>query len=144
MFRGLRARTKLSRTFTSHVLGVPMGQLTSAMVVKQVFAPEPVPEDFGTRGGGLLALRPANINASSFEISAANEEMTRIARRYRELKLPVSLLFGREDRVLDHHLNGVVTTEHIPQATLDLVEGGHMLPVTQPERTAAFVRAAAA
>ncbi len=143
MFRGLQARSKGSRTFTSHVLGVPMGQLTSRAVVKQVFAPEPVPADFGTRGGGVLALRPGNINASSFEISAANAEMTRIARRYRELKLPVSILFGREDHVLDHHLNGVVTTEHIANATLDLVDGGHMLPVTQPERTAAFVRAAA-
>ena len=69
--------------------------------------------------------------------------MTRLARRYHELKLPVAVLYGREDRVLDHHLNGVVTAEHIPTATLDLIDGGHMLPVTQPERTAAFIEGAA-
>ena len=141
-FRGLQARTKLTRTITARVLGVPLGQLTSPAVVKQVFAPEPVPADFGTRGGGALALRPGNIDAASFEISSANAEMTKIARRYHELKLPVSILFGREDHVLDHHLNGVVTTEHIKQATLDLIDGGHMLPVTQPARTAEFIRAA--
>lgn len=144
MFRGLQARFKASRTFTSQVLGVPLGQLSSPMVTKQIFAPEPVPADFGTRGGGLLALRPGNINAAFFELSSANDEMARLSRRYHELKLPVSMLYGREDHVLDHHLNGVVTAEHIATATLDLVDGGHMLPITQPERTVAFIRAAAA
>ncbi len=143
MFRGLQARFKASRTFTAQVLGVPLGQLSSPMVARQIFAPEPVPADFGTRGGGLLALRPDNINAASFELSSANDEVARLARRYGELKLPVAMLFGREDHVLDHHLNGVVTAEHIATATLDLVDGGHMLPITQPERTAAFIRAAA-
>ncbi len=143
MFRGLQARLKASRTFTSQVLGVPLGQLSSPMVTKQIFAPEPVPADFGTRGGGLLALRPGNINAASFELSSANDEMARLSRRYHELKLPVAMLYGREDYVLDHHLNGVVTAEHIAPATLDLIDGGHMLPVTQPERTADFIRAAA-
>ena len=144
MFRGLQARFKASRAVNSHVLGVPLGQLTSPMVVRHVFAPEPVPADFGTRGGGLLALRPGNINAASFELSSANEEVAGLARRYGELKLPVRILYGREDHVLDHHLNGVVTAEHIATATLELVDGGHMLPVTQPERTAAFIRAAVA
>ena len=32
----------------------------------------------------------------------------------------------------------------IPTLELDLVEGGHMLPVTQPDRCAAFIRTMAA
>ena len=141
-FRGLQVRTKVSRTLTSYVLGVPLAQLTSPLVLKQAFAPEPVPADFDLCGGGALALRPGNMNAVSFELSAAMKEITGIAKRYGEIKLPVRILFAREDHVLDFHLNGVVTTEAIRGATLDLVDGGHMLPVTQPEQVAAFIAAA--
>jgi hypothetical protein len=31
----------------------------------------------------------------------------------------------------------------VPGTRLELIEGGHMLPVTQPERCAAFIRRAA-
>ena len=143
MFRGLQARAKASRAIIANIVGVPLGQLTSPLVMKQVFAPEPVPADFGVRGGGVLALRPGNLNAASFEMSAAMEEIPALVARYGEIRMPVAILYGREDQVLDHHLNGVVTSGEITGATLDLIKGGHMLPVTQPERVAAFVRAAA-
>ena len=143
MFRGLQARAKASRAIIANIVGVPLGQLTSPLVMKQVFAPEPVPADFGVRGGGVLALRPGNLNAASFEMSAAMKEIPALVARYGEIRMPVAILYGREDHVLDHHLNGVVTSGEITGATLDLIKGGHMLPVTQPERVAAFVRAAA-
>jgi carboxypeptidase C (cathepsin A) len=53
------------------------------------------------------------------------------------------VLFGRQDAILDWRANGQALVDKIPGAFLELVEGGHMLPVTQPERTARFIEDAA-
>jgi pimeloyl-ACP methyl ester carboxylesterase len=55
----------------------------------------------------------------------------------------VSVLYGRGDRILDWKANGQALVEKIHGATLKLVGGGHMLPITQPELTAQFIRDAA-
>ncbi|HEY0132258.1 MAG TPA: hypothetical protein VGB57_12740, partial [Allosphingosinicella sp.] len=50
----------------------------------------------------------------------------------------------RADNLLDFERHGERTALEIPNTRIELVEGGHMLPFTQPELTAAFVRRAAA
>ena len=56
--------------------------------------------------------------------------------RFPELRLPVRVLYGRQDAVLDAEFNGRALTDNIPGATLQLIDGGHMLPITQSERVA--------
>ncbi len=141
VFAGLMV-PPLLRGPMSWTLAVPMGTLASGTVAKMVFDPEPVPADFATRGGGALALRPVSYRAASLELQSART-MAKLAPRYGELKLPISILYGREDAVLDASLHGEATAATIPGVHLDLVEGGHMLPITQAERTAMFVRNAA-
>ncbi|MNU10827.1 hypothetical protein D3C72_2582230 [compost metagenome] len=58
--------------------------------------------------------------------------------------MPVSILFGREDRILDYRENGEALVAKLPAARLTLVTGGHMLPVTAVEASVDFVRNAAA
>jgi pimeloyl-ACP methyl ester carboxylesterase len=60
--------------------------------------------------------------------------------RYAELRLPVGILYGTGDRVLDHRLHGVDIAPKIPGVELELIEGGHMLPLTAPDLVAEFVR----
>lgn len=141
VFRGLSlgGATKAGRLVVASTVAVPLGTLTSPATLKAVFAPEPVPDNFSVRGGALLALRPANVAASMFEIGRASDEMTTLAPRYGELTLPVSILFAREDHVLNHARDGEITATQIARCRLELVDGGHMLPVTQPARTAAFI-----
>lgn len=143
-FRGLAAgaASKAGRYVVSNLLAVPLGKLSSPATLKQVFAPEPVPDDFGVKGGGLLALRPGNVGAAMFEMACVANEMGAIAARYGELTLPVSILFARQDHVLDYHRNGEQTAKEIDRCRLELVDGGHMLPVTQPDVTAAFIERA--
>lgn len=140
-FRGLAAggASKLSRLVIANLVAVPLGAATGEATTRQVFAPEPVPDDFAVRGGGVLALRPGNVYAAIFDMGAARDEMTALAARYGELTLPVSILYARADNILDFHLHGETTAAAIPHARLQLVDGGHMLPVTQPDLTAAFV-----
>lgn len=139
MFRGLTIETDWLRRLIGATLALPLGMLGSPAVLRQVLGPEPVPPDFATRGGGLLSLRPRQFLAGSADVQALPAHMPRIEARYRELRMPVQVMFGREDRVLDWRANGQALVDQLPGARLELVDGGHMLQVTQPERTARFI-----
>ena len=118
---------------------IPLGIVTSKGILREVFGPESAPPDFATRGGGLLGLRPGAFLAGSADVQALAGHMPRIEGRYGELRMPVHVLFGRGDRLLDWRANGQALVDKLPDGRLQLVEGGHMLPVTQPELTASFI-----
>jgi pimeloyl-ACP methyl ester carboxylesterase len=142
VFRLLQRDSAFARAAVARTAAVPLGRLTQRATLAAVFKPDPAPADFPTRGGGLLALRPANVEANSYEITAARDDMDAIVPRYGELSLPVRILFGRDDNLLDPDFHGRRTAAMLPNGRFEETEGGHMLPVTHPERTAAFVRAA--
>jgi pimeloyl-ACP methyl ester carboxylesterase len=141
VFRRLQRDSALSRKLVAWTVGVPFGRLTREPNLKMIFAPDPVPDDFGLRGGGLLALRPGNLEAAMYDIFAARDDLDALVRRYGELKLPVSILFGRGDRLLEPELHGHTTAAAIAEAEFELIEGGHMLPVTHPQECARVLRA---
>jgi pimeloyl-ACP methyl ester carboxylesterase len=141
VFRQLQRDSALSRKLVSHTLGVPLGRLTSKPNLRMIFAPDPVPDDFGTRGGGLLALRPAALEAAMYDIAAARDDLDAMTPRYAELALPVAILFGRGDRLLQPELHGRRTADMIAGGVFELIEGGHMLPVTHPADCARVLRA---
>ena len=143
-FRALTIERRWLRRLFAATLALPLGIVGSKGVLRQVFSPESVPPDFATRGGGLLGLRPSQFLASSADLQALAGHMAGLERRYGELRLPVRVLFGRQDGILDWRANGQALVDKIPGAFLELVEGGHMLPITQPERTARFIEDAAA
>lgn len=144
VFKGLVIRSPVMRRAIAWTVATPIGMATAQKSLRDVFAPEPVPPDFGIEGGGLLAMRPDNFYASSADLCDLEGELEGMVGRYPTLTIPVSILYARADNLLDCTLHGERTAGEIPGATIELVEGGHMLPFTQPERTAAFVRRAAA
>lgn len=143
-FRALATIPPGLRRLFAQTVGTPMSRLTAERTLRLVFAPEPAPADFATRGGGALAQRPANIAAAAADLQAAGRDMPPIVARYPSLALPVGILFGRDDAILAPALHGETTAAAIPGAALTLVDGGHMLPVTQPGVTARFVADVAA
>ncbi|HYI41977.1 MAG TPA: alpha/beta hydrolase [Allosphingosinicella sp.] len=143
VFKGLVIRSPFLRKSIAWTVATPMGMATAEKSLKEVFAPEPVPADFGTEGGGLLAMRPNNFYASSADLCDLEGELEGMVERYPTLSVPVSILYARADNLLDCELHGERTAGEIPGAEIELVEGGHMLPFTRPELTAAFVRRAA-
>lgn len=142
-FKALTIASPLARKLFAWTLATPGSIATSQRVLGQVFGPEPVPRDFATRGGGLLSLRPSQFLSASADLQALPLRMPLLEARYGELRLPVRVLYGREDRILDWKANGHALVDKVPGAQLELVDGGHMLPVTQPELTADFIRQAA-
>lgn len=143
-FKGLAIAKPWLRTLVAWTLAVPATIAMRGETLRRVFDPEQVPRDFATKGGGVLALRPSHFIAASTDLAAIPEDLPAIAMRYGAMKLPVSILFGRSDRILDPHEQGEALAAKLPAAKLRLVDGGHMLPITQPDLTVQFIREAAA
>lgn len=143
VFRGLMVPLPLVG-LVSRTLAVPLGLVTRDKVMEEVFRPEPVPADYLTAGGGALALRPGNVAAACGDLQLAQSDAERMVARYPQLTTPVAILYGTGDNLLDPDVHGRLTASQIPGARLTLVEGGHMLPFTQPVATAKWVREAVA
>lgn len=143
-FKGLALRWPLLRRFASLTMGIPVMILQSRKAIDAIFAPEPVPRDFPIKGGGLMGLRPEAFYAASSDLVAAPEDLPEMERRYPTLGVPVSVLYGRQDAILGYRKHGEALKQKLPGVELTLVEGGHMLPVTQPVQTTDWIRDVAA
>jgi len=140
VFLSLAVRPAWLRRWVSHTLTLPIGLLTQRSVVSGVFAPDAAPADFATRGGGLLGMRADNFYAASTEINQVNKDLPHMVARYAQLTLPIGLIYGAQDKVLDLRKHGQALASKVPGLKLQVVEGcGHMLPITASERVAALV-----
>jgi pimeloyl-ACP methyl ester carboxylesterase len=121
-------------------LALPATLAQRDKILAIVFGPEPVPGDFATRGGGLLGIRPSHFVAACTDLADVPHDLPEMEARYPAMRVPVSVLYGRGDRILSPAEPGQGLADRLPGTRLVLVEGGHMLPVTVPDVTAAFVR----
>ena len=141
VFLSLAVRPGWLRRWMAHTLTMPVGLLTKGSVVKGVFAPDAPPADFATRGGGLLGMRPDNFYAASTEINQVNDHLPGMVKRYPQLTLPIGLIYGARDQVLDFRKHGQALADTVPGLKLQLVEGrGHMLPITATARVVEVVQ----
>jgi pimeloyl-ACP methyl ester carboxylesterase len=144
VFKGLVIRSPAVRRAVSWTIATPVGMMKAEAALREIFAPDPVPPEFGVEGGGLLAMRPNNFYASSSDLCDLEHELEPMVERYPSLSIPVGILYGRGDNLLAPAVHGERTASAIPGAEIELVDGGHMLPFTAPDTTAAFVRRVAA
>lgn len=139
--RLLAIRSPRRRRWMADTLAVPLTRWTSRQAVAQVFAPEPVPGDYAVRGGGILALRPQAFHAASTDLAMLEHELPWQVRRYAALKVPLGIMFGTHDHILDPACHTHPMQRRRPDMLLHLESGaGHMLPITRPEATVAFIR----
>jgi len=143
-FRGLAIRSRLVRWLAAWTLATPLAILKGDEVLAFVFGPNTPPLDFAVKGGGLLGLRPGSFYSASTDMAAVNDDLPAMVPRYSSLNMPVSILFGRDDGILDYRSHGIALQDKLAGAELKLLPGrGHMLPVTAPDETAEWIRATA-
>jgi pimeloyl-ACP methyl ester carboxylesterase len=100
-----------------------------------MFAPLPVPEGFANGFPYGLPLRPWQIRAEARDTATMVSAVAAMQRRYRELSVPVVIMAGTDDRIVDHRRHAVRVHEEIPQSALRLIPGvGHMLHYAVPEQ----------
>jgi pimeloyl-ACP methyl ester carboxylesterase len=149
-FDGIAIASPLLRRLIAWTLATPLSIANRERALAALFGPEPVAPDFAVRGGGLLNLRPCSFIGASADLMATHDELGEMPARYKDLTVPVGILYGTADRILDPAAHGKGLAAKVAGAELELIEGGgHMILITSADRAAAFVsrmaqRAAAA
>ena len=139
-FQALAITSPRLRRLVAWTLATPLGMLRGKQVLSSVFGPEAPPADFATKGGGLLGLRPRTFYSTSTDLMAVNEDLPGFAARYGSLQLPAGILFGSDDLILSAEEHGRRMIDQVPGLVYETIPGGHMIPLTQPDAVAGFIR----
>jgi len=142
VFDGLKLPSGFIRRLVSETLAIPTSVKKSEEMMGEIFGPDPVPDSYAVQGGGLLSLRPVSFRNTSQDFMASGNSLGWMLKNYANLQVPVQILFGRQDQVLDYREHGEQLVAQHPAIQLHLLDGGHMLPLTRIEQTAAFIRQA--
>jgi pimeloyl-ACP methyl ester carboxylesterase len=142
-FALLAIRSKTLRRIVAWTVATPAGILRGKEALATVFRPDAPPPDFATKGGGLLGLRPRSFYAASSDMMAVSDDLPGMTDRYPSVTIPVGILFGTDDHILSYQKHGVAMKARIATLSLELIPGGHMLPVSAAKKAAEWIAAAA-
>ena len=138
--KALAIRSDLLRWIIGWTLAVPASTRNRDQVLGALFGPDRVAEDFGTRGGALLLARPSAYRNACRDLVEAGGEFGAYAARHGEIRVPVGVLFGDGDNILDPRIHGEGLRRSLPDLDLQLLAGGgHMIPLVRADETAAFI-----
>ena len=139
-FEGLEIASPFVRRLVAWTLAIPLSIRNRELALTTLFGPQPVAADFPTRGGGLLNLRPSSFIGASCDLTAPREELNGLPARYGSLTMPVGIIYGAGDRVLDPAAHVQALTANRPDADVEWIEGGgHMILISSADRSAAFI-----
>lgn len=110
-----------------HTVSPLAGRLTWRLWLQLLFAPAPVPERFSAGFPAWIALRPSQLLAVAQESFVILPATLDLARRYKQLTLPVVIVAGDKDRYVSRH-HSVRLNRLLTNSQLILVPGaGHMV-----------------
>src|SRR5271163_3112361 len=135
-FPTARADGIMAAPATVPILGDLMRHTVSPLIAgvmapgmfRKMFAPQPVPSKFSAEFPVGLTLRPSQIRASSEETVMMVPAATALEGRYRELRLPVCIMAGGADRIVDTDSQSVRLHSMIELSEMRVLPGlGHMI-----------------
>jgi pimeloyl-ACP methyl ester carboxylesterase len=103
-------------------------------VVKGMFAPMDVPPDFFAVLSREMMLRPSQIRANAEDAAFMMSAAASLAPRYSELRMPVTIMAGAADGVVDPEAHSVRLHEDVLDSELFVAAGsGHMVHYAESE-----------
>ena len=118
-----------------------LGRALLPLSLEAMFAPDGVPDRFRRGFPYGFPVRPSQVRAQAEEAAAMVPTAARLRQRYRELRLPVSIVAGTEDRIVDCADQAVWLHHELPDSDLLTPPGlGHMLHHAAPGLIAHVVR----
>jgi pimeloyl-ACP methyl ester carboxylesterase len=118
-----------------------LGRIMAAAVFRKIFAPSPVSERFANGFPVELAVRPSQIRASAAESALMVPQAASLVGRYAELSLPVAIMGGLGDRIVDFGRQASRLHGEVSSSQLYPVPGtGHMIHHVVPEQVAMVIR----
>lgn len=117
----------------THTLLLPLGSQLAPRIYEQAFHPAPAPPEY-VETMSALYLRPANFTATAGELAVMQDSLQAVSRKYGQIEMPVTVVFGTADRMVDFAQDGQQLVESLPNARLVAVEGaGHKVHYTHPK-----------
>ena len=144
----LRVDALLTAPVALPVLGDVMRYTVTALsaramlnrMVEGMFSPRVVPPGFLTAVPRELMLRPLQLRANAEDAAFMMPEARSLSGRYSELRLPVTLIAGAQDKVVDPRAHSQRFHEEYPQSRFQLVpDAGHMAHYGAPDLVCAAV-----
>jgi pimeloyl-ACP methyl ester carboxylesterase len=125
-----------------YTVGPLFGAALLPLAAKGMFSPLPVPERFAKGFPHGMPIRPSQIRAEAQDTATMVSAVAAMQRRYRELRMPVVIMAGTMDRIVDHRKHAVRLHQEIAHSALRLVPGvGHMLHYAVPEQVVDAIEA---
>jgi pimeloyl-ACP methyl ester carboxylesterase len=113
--------------------------------VDRAFKPQDPPPGYADYVGAPLALRDATLKANAEDIRHLNEALRRMAPEYGRLTMPVEVLHGEADWLLEPEDHAIPLAQALPRANLEIAAGvGHMAHHAATNRLQAAVARLAA
>jgi pimeloyl-ACP methyl ester carboxylesterase len=144
----LRVDALLTAPVALPVLGDVMRYTVTALsaramlnrMVEGMFSPRVVAPGFLTAVPRELMLRPLQLRANAEDAAFMMPEARSLSGRYSELRLPVTLIAGAQDKVVDPSAHSQRFHEAYPQTRFQLVpDAGHMAHYRAPDLVCAAV-----
>jgi pimeloyl-ACP methyl ester carboxylesterase len=128
----------------SHTLSPLISRAIWPLMMAKVFGPQSVPGKFGAFPKEM-ALRPSQIRASAAESALMIPDAFKLRNHYPDLKMPVVIIAGEQDRLIDIDAQSGRLHSDIPQSRFHRVTGnGHMIQQTATEQVMSAISEAAA
>lgn len=105
-----------------------LGHLLAPQVFRHVFKPQPVPARFTARFPVAISIHPTQARASAEDTATMNAAAALLQPHYAKLRLPVAILTGDADAIVDPYEQSCRLHEELAGSTLTMLPGqGHMI-----------------
>jgi pimeloyl-ACP methyl ester carboxylesterase len=127
-----------SLPFIGDILSYTLSPLLSRamwpLMMSKIFGPQSVPAKFGAFPKEM-ALRPSQIRASAAESALMIPDAFKLRHQYAALKMPVVIIAGGQDKLIDVDGQSGRLHAEIPQSTFHKIAGnGHMIQQTATDQ----------
>jgi pimeloyl-ACP methyl ester carboxylesterase len=112
-----------------------LGRLLLPPLIRKLFEPAPVPERFDRLFPTAMTLRPSHLRASAADTALMVPAAAELQARYRELKMPVTIMTGADDQVVDAGRQSRRLHAELSQSRFISLPGlGHMVHHLAPDQ----------
>ncbi len=144
-FAPLLIPSPFRRRLIANTVAVPASIKQAPATLAYVFGPQEPPADYAIAGGAMSVLTPEHFFATSTDFVTLGAAMAAQQERYGEIALPVGVIYGTADRVLNWERHGRSLVGKIRDLDFEPLEGiGHMPQYAETDRVEAFIRRIAA
>ena len=121
---------------------VPNGTIHKA--VDNTFTPNRAPAGYAQHLGGQLVMRPWNFRANVRQVNTLYPNVVALAKRYRDLTLPIEILHGTEDKTVPIYIHAREIAKIVPSVSVTELTGvGHVPHHVDTAAAVAVIDAAA-